>query len=185
MRELAVPKRFMRITKPVLCKEGDKWARFDPFEGFKVSFAIHFDHPLFSAGPHEATVDFSTHSFVNEVSRARTFGFMHDIETLRQAGLALGGSLDNAIVLDNFRVLNEDGLRYEDEFVRHKLLDAIGDLYLLGYPLIGAFRAHKSGHYLNTRLLHRLMADQEAWELVTYEDNDEAPVAFGRAVPAI
>jgi UDP-3-O-[3-hydroxymyristoyl] N-acetylglucosamine deacetylase len=185
IRELAAPKRFMRITKPVLCREGDKWARFDPFEGFKVSFAIHFDHPLFSAGPHEATVDFSTHSFVKEVSRARTFGFMHDIETLRQAGLALGGSLDNAIVLDNFRILNDDGLRYEDEFVKHKLLDAIGDLYLLGYPLIGAFRAHKSGHYLNNQLLHSLMADQEAWELVTYEDNDEAPAAFGRAVPAI
>jgi UDP-3-O-[3-hydroxymyristoyl] N-acetylglucosamine deacetylase len=185
IRELPAPKRFMRITRRVRCSEGDKWAGFEPFEGFKVSFAIHFDHPLFSAGPHEATVDFSTQSFVKDVSRARTFGFMHDIETLRQTGLARGGSLDNAIVLDNFRVLNDDGLRYEDEFVKHKVLDAIGDLYLLGHPLIGAFRAQKSGHRLNSQLLRSLMAEREAWELVTYEDGEQAPVAFAHPAPVV
>ena len=142
--EQSTPKEFIRVTKPIRIEEGDKWAQFDPFEGFKVSFAIDFDHPIFAKSPQQATVDFSTTSFVKEVSRARTFGFMHEVEALREAGLALGGSHDNAIVMDSYTILNDDGLRYEDEFVKHKILDAIGDLYLLGHPLIGAFSAYKS-----------------------------------------
>ncbi len=185
IEEQPAPKRFIRIKKKMYLEDGDKWVGFEPFEGFKVSFAIEFDHPLFSAGPQVASVDFSTTSFVKEVSRARTFGFMRDIDSLRQAGLARGGDLDNAIVLDNYRVLNEDGLRYEDEFVKHKVLDAIGDLYLLGHPLIGAFHAHKSGHCLNNRLLRRLVADHESWELFSYEDDEGAPIAFVRSVPVI
>ena len=182
--EQAAPKRFMRIKKTISLDEGDKWAKFEPFEGFKVSFVIDFDHPTFRNSNQIATVDFSTTSFVKEVSRARTFGFMGDLETLRQVGLARGGGFDNAIVLDDFRILNDDGLRYEDEFVKHKVLDAIGDLYLLGHPLIGAFGAHKSGHSLNNRLLRSLLADKDAWELITYDDTDEAPIAFMRTVPA-
>lgn len=185
IQEQLAPKRFMRIKKKTYIEEGDKWARFEPFEGFKVSFAIEFDHPLFRTVPQIATVDFSTTSFVKEVSRARTFGFMRDIESLRQVGLARGGGLDNAIVLDNYRIVNDDGLRYEDEFVKHKVLDAIGDLYLLGHPLIGAFSAHKSGHCLNNRLLRGLIADEEAWELITYDDNKEVPIPFMRTVPVI
>ena len=182
--EQSAPKRFMRIKKEVRVEEGDKWACFQPFEGFKVSFAIEFDHPTFRNSTQNATVDFSTTSFVKEVSRARTFGFMGDLEALRAVGLARGGGLDNAIVLDDYRILNDDGLRYEDEFVKHKVLDAIGDLYLLGHPLIGAFSAHKSGHSLNNRLLRELVTNQEAWELITYDENDEAPIAFVRTVPA-
>ena len=182
--EQSAPKRFIRIKKEVRVEEGDKWACFQPFEGFKVSFAIEFNHPTFRNSTQNATVDFSTTSFVKEVSRARTFGFMGDLEALRAVGLARGGGLDNAIVLDDFRILNDDGLRYEDEFVKHKVLDAIGDLYLLGHPLIGAFSAHKSGHSLNNRLLRQLVLNQEAWELITYNENDEAPIAFVRTVPA-
>src|SRR5699024_6723885 len=152
-QELDAPKRFIRIRSPVVVREDDKWARFDPYDGFKVSFGIQFDHPLFDRGVQSAAVDFSTTSFVKEVSRARTFGFMRDIEYLRSHNLALGGSMDNAVVLDDYRVLNSDGLRYDDEFVRHKIIDAIGDLYLLGYSLIGAFSGHKSGHALNNHLL--------------------------------
>ncbi|GAB4507278.1 MAG: UDP-3-O-acyl-N-acetylglucosamine deacetylase [Sulfuricaulis sp.] len=181
--EQTAPKRFMRIKKEVRVEEGDKWACFQPFEGFKVSFAIEFNHPTFRNSTQNATVDFSTTSFVKEVSRARTFGFMGDLEALRAVGLARGGGLDNAIVLDEYRILNDDGLRYEDEFVKHKVLDAIGDLYLLGHPLIGAFSAHKSGHSLNNRLLRELVTNQEAWELITYNENDEAPIAFVRTVP--
>src|SRR5690606_8305341 len=147
-----------------------KWARFDPFEGFKVSFRIDFDHPAFSGDTKQATIDFSTTSFVKEVSRARTFGFLRDYERLREMNLVLGGNLSNAVVVDENRILNEDGLRYEDEFVKHQALDAIGDLYLPGYSLIGAFSGYKSGHGLNNRLLRALTADPEAWELVTYED---------------
>ena len=172
------PKRFIRIKKRVQVEDGDKWARFDPFEGFKVSFAIEFDHPVFKNRCQEAVVDFSTTSFVKEVSRARTFGFMRDIELLREKRLALGGSLDNAVVVDDYRVLNEDGLRYDDEFVKHKVLDAIGDLYLLGHSLIGAFRGHKSGHALNNRLLRTLMADETAWEQVTFEHSDRSPISY-------
>lgn len=183
--EQSAPKRFMRIKKQIRLEEGDKWACFEPFEGFKVSFAIEFNHPTFRNSTQNASVDFSTTSFVREVSRARTFGFMGDLEALRAAGLARGGGLDNAIVLDEYRILNDDGLRYEDEFVKHKVLDAIGDLYLLGHPLIGAFSAHKSGHSLNNRLLRELVMNQEAWELITYNENDEAPIAFVRTVPAV
>ena len=178
------PKRFIRIKKKITIEENEKWAGFEPFEGFKVSFAIDFDHPTFRSAPQLASVDFSTTSFVKEVSRARTFGFMCDLEALRQAGLARGGGFDNAIVMDNFRVLNDDGLRYDDEFVKHKVLDAIGDLYLLGHPLIGAFSAYKSGHSLNNRLLRTLVADQEAWELTSYDETEQAPIAFVRALPA-
>jgi UDP-3-O-[3-hydroxymyristoyl] N-acetylglucosamine deacetylase len=183
--EQSAPKRFMRIKKRIRLEEGDKWACFEPFEGFKVSFAIEFNHPTFRNSTQNASVDFSTTSFVREVSRARTFGFMGDLEALRAAGLARGGGLDNAIVLDEYRILNDDGLRYEDEFVKHKVLDAIGDLYLLGHPLIGAFSAHKSGHSLNNRLLRELVINQDAWELITYNENDEAPIAFVRTVPAV
>jgi len=183
--EQSAPKRFMRIKKKIRLEEGDKWACFEPFEGFKVSFAIEFNHPTFRNSTQNASVDFSTTSFVREVSRARTFGFMGDLEALRAAGLARGGGLDNAIVLDEYRILNDDGLRYEDEFVKHKVLDAIGDLYLLGHPLIGAFSAHKSGHSLNNRLLRELVMNQVAWELITYNENDEAPIAFVRTVPAV
>lgn len=177
------PKRFIRIKKQVQVEDGDKWARFDPFEGFKVSFAIEFDHPVFKNRCQEVVVDFSTTSFVKEVSRARTFGFMRDIELLREKHLALGGSLDNAVVVDDYRVLNEDGLRYDDEFVKHKVLDAIGDLYLLGRSLIGAFSGYKSGHALNNRLLRALMADESAWELVTFEDATHAPILFMQPMP--
>jgi UDP-3-O-[3-hydroxymyristoyl] N-acetylglucosamine deacetylase len=182
--EQTVPKRFMRIKRRIKLADGDKWAAFEPFEGFKVSFAIDFNHPTFRNSTQQAAVDFSTTSFVKEVSRARTFGFMADLESLRQSGLARGGGVDNAIVLDDFRILNEDGLRYEDEFVKHKVLDAIGDLYLLGHPLIGAFSAYKSGHSLNNRLLRRLVARRDAWELMTYSDDDEAPISFIRTLPA-
>ena len=176
--EQNAPKKFIRVTKPVRVEEGDKWAEFDPFEGFKVSFAIDFDHPIFAKSPQKATVDFSTTSFVKEVSRARTFGFMHEVEALREAGLALGASQDNAIAMDSYSILNNDGLRYEDEFVKHKILDAIGDLYLLGYPLIGAFNAYKSGHALNNKLLRALLEQPDSWELVTFDDPAEAPIAF-------
>ena len=154
------PKRFIRVKKRVRVEDGDKWAQFDPFDGFKVNFEIEFNHPIFKRRAQRASMDFSTTSFLKEVSRARTFGFMRDLETLRSRNLALGGSLDNAIVLDDFRVLNEDGLRYEDEFVKHKILDAIGDLYLLGHSLIGEFSGHKSGHALNNKLLRTLLRRQ-------------------------
>ena len=171
-------KTFIRIKKPIVVEEGDKWARFDPFNGFKVAFTIQFDHPLFQGSCQEAEIDFSTTSFVKEVSRARTFGFMRDIEKLRERNLALGGSLDNAIVVDDYRVLNEDGLRYRDEFVKHKILDAIGDLYLLGHSLIGAFSGYKSGHALNNRLLRTLLEADNAWEYVTFDAVDEAPISY-------
>jgi UDP-3-O-[3-hydroxymyristoyl] N-acetylglucosamine deacetylase len=181
--EQSAPKRFIRIRERIAVEDGDKWATFEPFEGFKVSFEIDFNHPTFRSARQQTSIDFSTTSFVKEVSRARTFGFMADLEALRAAGLARGGGLDNAIVLDQYRILNDDGLRYEDEFVKHKVLDAIGDLYLLGHPLIGAFSAHKSGHSLNNRLLRTLMAQSESWELITYDDAQSAPIAFMRTVP--
>ena len=178
------PKKFIRIKKPVMVEEGDKWAKFEPFDGFKVSFAIEFNHPVFRECTSEATVDFSTTSFVKEVSRARTFGFMRDLERLRDNNLALGGNLDNAIVVDDYRILNEDGLRYEDEFVKHKVLDAIGDLYLLGHSLIGAFHGYKSGHALNNKLLRALLAEKSAWEMVTYDDAVDVPIIFMQPVTA-
>jgi len=169
------PKRFVRVLKPVEVKEGDKWVRFEPYNGFKLTMAIDFAHPVFEKASRSVTVDFSTTSYVKEVSRARTFGFMQDVETMRAQGLALGGSLDNAIVMDEYRVLNTDGLRYEDEFVKHKVLDAIGDLYLLGHPVIGAFSGYKSGHALNNRLLRRLLEEKPAWEFVSFEREEDAP----------
>ena len=178
IEEQNAPKRFIRIKKPVVVKDGDKWARFDPFEGFKVSFNIDFEHPVFKNRSQTTTVDFSSTSFVKEVSRARTFGFMRDIEQLRENNLALGGSLDNAIVMDEYRVLNEDGLRYQDEFVKHKVLDAIGDLYLLGCSLIGEFSGYKSGHALNNRLLRALLANEDAWEAATFDDPKLAPISY-------
>ena len=178
------PKQFIRIKKPVAVEDGNKWARFEPFEGFKVSFSIEFDHPAFRQSVSKATVDFSTTSFVKEVSRARTFGFMRDLERLRENNLALGGNLDNAIIVDDYRVLNEDGLRYEDEFVKHKLLDAIGDLYLLGHSLIGSFDGHKSGHQLNNRLLKALVADRSAWEIATFDDQVDVPIIYMQPVTA-
>ncbi|HEY7754283.1 MAG TPA: UDP-3-O-acyl-N-acetylglucosamine deacetylase [Steroidobacteraceae bacterium] len=174
----AAPKRFVRVRRRVEVKDGDKWARFDPYEGFRVNFEIEFDHPVFHRHAQRATMEFSTTTFLREVSRARTFGFMRDLEHLRGRNLALGGTLDNAIVLDDYRILNEDGLRYEDEFVRHKILDAIGDLYLLGHSLIGEYTAYKSGHGLNNRLLRTLLADSAAWEEVTFREESAAPISY-------
>jgi UDP-3-O-[3-hydroxymyristoyl] N-acetylglucosamine deacetylase len=185
IEEQDAAKRFIRIKKSVTVRDGDKWARFDPFDGFKVGFSIDFDHPVFTRNTSTAEIDFSTTSFVKEVSRARTFGFMREIEWLRERNLALGGSMDNAIVLDDYRVLNEDGLRYEDEFVKHKILDAIGDLYLLGHSLIGAFYGHKSGHNLNNKLLRALLADQAAWEEVTFDDPATAPISYAHPAQAV
>jgi UDP-3-O-[3-hydroxymyristoyl] N-acetylglucosamine deacetylase len=179
IEEQNAPKRFIRVLKPVTVEEGDKWVRFDPFNGFKLTLSIEFTHPVFDKVPQSVTVDFSTTSYVKEVSRARTFGFMQEVETMRGQGLALGGSLDNAVVLDEYRVLNTDGLRYADEFVKHKALDAIGDLYLLGHPLIGSFSGHKSGHALNNRLLRRLLEEQRAWEYVIFERAEDAPAFLG------
>ena len=185
IQEQASPKRFLRIKKTVELEDGDKWARFEPWDGFKISFTIDFNHQTFRNSTQLASIDFSTTSFVKEVSRARTFGFMRDLEALQKVGLARGGGFDNAIVMDSFRILNEDGLRYEDEFVKHKVLDAIGDLYLLGHPLIGAFSAYKSGHTLNNRLLRALTADKEAWELMSYAETDKAAISFMRIAPAV
>ncbi len=176
------PKKFIRIKKPIEVRDGDKWVRLEPFDGFKVTFTIDFDHPIFKNSVQNATVDFSTTSFIKEVSRARTFGFMDDLETLRKAGLARGGSIDNAIVMDSFNILNDDGLRYKDEFVKHKILDAVGDLYLLGHSLVGAFSAHKSGHALNNQILRLLLAEKNAWELTTLKDEPNTPISF---VPAV
>lgn len=178
IEEQNAPKRFIRIKRKVKVKDGDKWACFEPFEGFKVTFSIEFDHPVFKLHSKTATLDFSSTSYVKEVSRARTFGFKSDFERLRAMNLARGASLDNAVAVDDFRVLNEDGLRYEDEFVKHKILDAIGDLYLLGSSLIGAFNGHKSGHALNNMLLRKLLAKKEAWEYVTFDDSADVPISY-------
>jgi len=177
-------KRFIRIKKTVRVEDGDKWVEFNPFNGFKVSFEIDFDHPLFTQQKQTCSINFSTTSFVKEVSRARTFGFQKDIEYLRSNNLALGGSQDNAIVLDDYRVLNEDGLRYDNEFVKHKILDSIGDLYLLGHSLIGSFSGYKSGHALNNKLLLALLEDKEAWEEVTFDDASSAPISYAQPVEA-
>lgn len=179
--EQEAPKKFIRIKQGVKVEDGDKWAKFEPFDGFKVGFSIDFEHPVFTNHNQFAELDFSTTSFVKEVSRARTFGFVRDVERLRQSELALGASMDNAIALDDYRVLNEDGLRYEDEFVKHKILDAIGDLYLLGHSLIGAFTGHKSGHALNNALLRKLLATENAWEEVTFEDDVDLPISYARS----
>jgi len=171
-------KRFVRVRRRIEVEDGDRWARFEPHEGFRVNFEIEFDHPVFHRHAQRASMDFSTTTFLREISRARTFGFARDMEALRGRNLALGGTLDNAIVLDDYRILNEDGLRYEDEFVRHKILDAIGDLYLLGHSLIGEFTGYKSGHGLNNRLLRTMLADAAAWEEVTFSDEASAPISY-------
>ncbi len=184
IEEQSAPKRFIRIKQEILVRDEDKWAKFKPYNGFKIAFAIDFDHPAFQDCAKTATIDFTTSSFVKEISRARTFGFLKDIERLRQTNLALGGSLDNAVVVDDYRVLNADGLRYEDEFVRHKILDAIGDLYLLGYGLIGSFTGYKSGHKLNNQLLKALLAKQSAWEIVSVPKQKLPPMMYTRFVAA-
>jgi UDP-3-O-[3-hydroxymyristoyl] N-acetylglucosamine deacetylase len=171
-------KKFIRIKKTVEVRDGDKWVRFDPYFGFKLDFTIDFNHPVFEHSGKRVVIDFADNSYIKEISRARTFGFMHEVEYLRSNGLARGGSLDNAIVLDEYRVLNNDGLRYDDEFAKHKVLDAIGDLYVLGHPVIGAYTAYKSGHAMNNQLLRNLLADQEAWEYATFEHTEEAPSGF-------
>lgn len=174
------PKRFLRVLRQIEVRDGDKWARIDPYEGYRLSFSIDFRHPVIDRSTQSVTVDFGETSYLKEIARARTFGFMQDVENLRENGLALGGGLDNAVVLDEFRVLNAEGLRYADEFIRHKLLDAVGDLYLLGQPLLGAFSAHKSGHALNNRLLRALIGDPASHETVQFEQADKAPAAVAR-----
>ena len=178
IEDQSAAKKFIRILKPLEYKFEDKWARIEPYEGFRVSFKIEFDHPVFKSHTSFASVDFSTTSFLQEISRARTFGFMRDLEMLRERKLVLGGSMDNAIVLDDYRILNEDGLRYEDEFVKHKVLDAIGDLYLLGHSLIGAYSGYKSGHELNNQLLRQLLKNPESWEEVTFGEEEGAPICY-------
>jgi UDP-3-O-[3-hydroxymyristoyl] N-acetylglucosamine deacetylase len=180
IEEQAAPKRFLRVTRRVEVKHGDKWARLDPYEGFKLSFSIEFKHPVIERSTQSVSVDFAETSYLKEIARARTFGFMHEVEDLRDSGLALGGGLDNAVVLDDYRVLNADGLRFADEFIRHKLLDAIGDLYLLGKPLLAAFAAHKSGHALNNQLVRALLADRTAFETVSFERPEDAPAGVLR-----
>lgn len=182
IEEQNAAKKFVRIKKKIRVEEDDKWAEFTPFNGFKVNFEIAFNHPVFNKLSQNASIDFSSTSFLKEVSRARTFCFLRDVETLRARNLTLGGSMDNAIVLDDYRILNEDGLRYANEFVIHKILDAIGDVYLLGHSLIGEFSAHKSGHDLNNKLLRALLDDQSAWEEVTFSDPKKAPISY--ATPA-
>lgn len=184
VQEQNAPKKFVRVIKEVTLKDGDKFATFLPYDGFKVNFSIAFDLPVFQGRNLETTVDFSSGSFVKEISRARTFGFMHEIEYLRSKGLARGGSMDNAIVVDEYRILNEDGLRYEDEFVKHKVLDAIGDLYMLGNSLLCEFKAHKSGHSLNNRALRKLIEQTDAWEYVTFENDQSAPIVYSKAIAA-
>jgi len=176
--EQAAPKRYLRVTSAIEVSDGDKWARFEPFDGFKLDFTIDFPHPVFGSENRNVVVDFALNSYAKEVARARTFGFMQDVEAMRAAGLGLGGSLQNAIVLDEFRVLNSEGLRYDNEFVRHKVLDAIGDIYLLGHPLIGQYTAYKSGHALNNQLTRALLARTDAFEMVTFSDEKTVPSAF-------
>jgi len=184
VEEQGAPKRFLRVKKRIVARDGDKWAALEPHDGFKLSFSIVFKHPVILKSNTELTVDFATTSYLKEVARARTFGFVHDVEDLLQSGLAQGGGLENAVMLDEDRVLNAGGLRFGDEFIRHKILDAIGDLYLLGRPLLAAFSAYKSGHDLNNRLLRTLIADASAWEEVTYETPADAPISYVAAAAA-
>jgi UDP-3-O-[3-hydroxymyristoyl] N-acetylglucosamine deacetylase len=190
IEEQPVAKRFIRVKRPIEVREsdpsGEKWARLEPYDGFRLSFSIGFNHPAIDRTGQQVTIDFAEHSYVREVARARTFGFMQEVEWLHENGLAQGGGLENAVVLDEYRVLNADGLRYSDEFVKHKVLDAIGDLYLLGHPLLASFSAHKSGHALNNALARELLARPEAWEYVSFEDHALAPQTVSRwlALPA-
>ena len=178
IEEQNAPKRFVRIKRKVRVEDGDKWAELIPFNGFKVNFEVYFNHPVFNKLRQDASIDFSSTSFLKEVSRARTFCFLRDVEALRERNLTLGGSMDNAIVLDDYRILNEDGLRYANEFVIHKILDAIGDMYLLGRCVIGEYRAYKSGHDLNNQLLRTLLEHQSAWDEATFEDSRKAPISY-------
>ncbi|GFN46591.1 UDP-3-O-acyl-N-acetylglucosamine deacetylase [Candidatus Regiella insecticola] len=178
IKELNTAKKFLRLKETVRVEEGDKWAELSPFNGFHLDFTIDFNHPAIDASTQRYTLDFSANSFVQQISRARTFGFMRNIEHLQSRGLCLGGSFDCAIVVDDYRVLNEDGLRFGDEFVRHKMLDAIGDLFMCGHNIIGAFTAFKSGHALNNKLLQAVLAKQQAYEYVTFQDKAELPLAF-------
>ena len=180
IEQQGAPKRFLRVTRRVEVAEGDKWARLEPYEGYRLSFSIDFRHPVIEKSTQSVAVDFAETSYLKEIARARTFGFMHEVENLRESGLALGGGLENAVVLDEYRVLNAEGLRFADEFIRHKLLDAVGDLYLLGKPLLGAFSAHKSGHALNNRLLRAALADAGALETVSFDRAEDAPAGVTR-----
>ena len=182
LEEQPAPKRFLRVKRMVEVRGGDKWARLEPYEGLRLQFSIDFKHPVIDRTRQSVSVDFANTSYLKEIARARTFGFMHEVERLREDGLALGGGLDNALVLDEFRLLNADGLRFADEFIRHKLLDAIGDLYLLGRPLLGAFTAHKSGHALNNQLLRALVSDTSAWEMASFEHAAQAPAGIAGLV---
>ena len=174
----SAPKRFVRVLKPVEVVDGDKWVRLEPHDGYKVALTIDFQHPAFRKSARTIEIDFAQHNYLSEISRARTFGFIHEVEYLRANGLARGGTMDNAVVIDEYRVLNPGGLRFEDEFVRHKVLDAIGDLYILGHPLIAAFSGYKSGHALNNKLLRTLLADETAWEYVSYSRREDVPSSF-------
>lgn len=185
IEEQNAPKRFIRVKKPVEVRDGDKWARLTPYDGFRLDFSIVFNHPAVDQTGTSVSIDFAENVYAQEVARARTFGFTQDVEYLREQGLALGGSLDNAIVMDEYRVLNAEGLRYADEFVKHKVLDAIGDLYLVGHPLLAAFAAHKSGHAMNNRLLRELLADADAWEYVTFDQVDRAPASVAGLYPQV
>ncbi len=184
----AAPRRFIRVIKPVEVREGEganvKWARLEPYEGYKLSFEIDFDHPAVDSTGQRVEFDMSSGAYTRDIARARTFGFTRDVEMMRSNGLALGGGLDNAIVMDDYRVLNSEGLRYKDEFVKHKILDAMGDLHLLGKPLLAAYSAFRSGHAMNNRLLRELLAHQEAWEVITFEDETRAPAGFATLAPA-
>lgn len=180
IEEQNAAKKFIRVTQPIEVHDGDKWARFEPYDGYKLAFSIVFNHPAIDKSAQKAEIDFAEQSYTREVARARTFGFMQEVEYLRENGLALGGGLENAIVLDEFRVLNQDGLRYGDEFVKHKILDAVGDLYLLGHPLLAAYASHKGGHALNNQLARALLSHQESWELVTFDQADQAPAGVTR-----
>ncbi len=185
IEEQPAAKKFLRVTRPVEYREGDKWVRLEPYDGFRLTFSIVFDHPAIDATSTSVTIDFAEHSYIRDVARARTFGFMQDVELMRANGLALGGSLENAIVMDEYRVLNAEGLRYADEFVKHKVLDAIGDLYLCGHPLLAAYSAHKAGHALNNQILRVLLEDAEAWEIVTFDDKAPSAVEHQFAVAAL
>lgn len=180
IEEQNAAKKFIRVTQPIEVRDGDKWARFEPFDGYRLAFSIVFNHPAIDKSAQTAEIDFAEHSYVREVSRARTFGFMQEVEFLRENGLALGGGLENAIVLDEFRVLNQDGLRYGDEFVKHKILDAVGDLYLLGHPLLASYSSHKGGHALNNQLARALLERQDCWEFASFAESSAAPAGVTR-----